>query len=138
MVRRNSAGGPRAEDPPEGWCLIRCFGEFLALFVPLVIGAYKQLSRDISGTFDITVSFFCELSFSLCLFVNSSGTCSSKQSDPDIVPPPCSATLATAPRIAANTQWRYIAVCTSTDCRMVSCADYAASDIEPSVCALSH
>jgi hypothetical protein len=87
VVRRNSAGGPRAEDPPEGWCLIRCFGEFLALFVPLVIGAYKQLSRDISGTFDITVSFFCELSFSLWLFVNSSGACSSIQSDPDIVPP---------------------------------------------------
>jgi hypothetical protein len=43
-----------------------------------------------------------------------------------------------AARIAVNSQWRYIEVFTSSDCRVVPSADCAVKETEPSVCAVRH
>jgi len=71
VVRRNSAGGLRAEDTPEAWSLIRCLGEFLTFyFPPLEISAYKQLLPCFSGTFLIVVTkFFFSVNCHLALWL---------------------------------------------------------------------
>lgn len=145
--------GPRAEDPSEGWCLVCCCGEFLALFVPLVIGAYKQLLRDFSGTFYITVSFFSVTSgFFFCVLIPLVPVRAYSQiplqRHPDLEPVKIPVIQYCDMRVPPPLMWRlelretysgaisaFVLQHTAGWCHY---ADHAVSDIESSVSAVRH